>query len=226
MGIPTTRYVDSEGAPAWGISDVAQMATGYEVEDLMSFAGEVGSSWRRIRDRSADTGTIVHAGIRYALTLELSELPTVDKSQKVQAARALGRFNVWAASVGLSPDRVLYCEEPLIDHARGLGGTPDLIWQHPEHGVVLCDWKTSARPYLTHLVQTAAYARAAKAELDLDVKQAWVVRIPRAAGIERVGVRTLAVPSESYREALEAFDAAHTLLRAWPGLLEANRETT
>src|SRR5882672_7980270 len=130
--------------PEYVLSAVAQAVTGVKAAD-------------RAKQQAASIGTAMHAGIEWALRIQLGEDAGPEPRLPDAAAWAVESWKDWAKSVTLEPlaiERAVYCE------VCGYAGTLDLYAR--VHGVLtVLDWKSGKAIYPEAFLQNVAYRHAA-----------------------------------------------------------------
>jgi hypothetical protein len=153
--MPTQPYFDGRGNRLPSVTQVlsASWAKGDALVQWAWTQGKNGQDWKQVRDDAGTIGTIAHelvlSKIGGAAPQEWA--PSELRAARVPAHHAAG----WMDGHTFEP---LVVEEALVSGKLGYGGTPD--WYGIMDGVpTLLDIKTSARPYVSHYVQLAAYIK-------------------------------------------------------------------
>lgn len=119
--------------------------------------GREGIDIHKVRDNSADIGTLVHAMILGCYTGEVPDLSEYSLSDIAKANNSLQSFHAWANINAIKP---LYAEQPLISETFGFGGTPDLCGtRQSDNALILCDFKSGKGIYDEYSIQLGAYGQ-------------------------------------------------------------------
>lgn len=113
--------------------------------------GKANRDYRKTRDDAADIGTQTHEAIEQWFADGKDPMLL-----SPEAETAFGAFRAWYDAEELT---AIAPEVKLVSGEHEYGGQFDLIGEHPEHGLVVCDWKTSSGVYSDMLAQLAAYQR-------------------------------------------------------------------
>jgi hypothetical protein len=147
--------------PEYVLTAVAEAVTGVKAAD-------------RAKQRAASIGTAMHAGIEWALRIQLGEDAGPEPRLPDAAAWAVESWKDWAKSVALEPlaiERAVYCE------VCGYAGTLDLYAR--VHGVLtVLDWKSGKAIYPEAFLQNVAYRHAATRR-GMPSTQGLIVRLPK-----------------------------------------------
>ena len=125
----------------------------------------------KVRDESAELGTLAHECINEILSGREPEVP-----DEVRPA-VYGAID-WSSEMGLE---VVATESRIWHPVHRYAGTVDFIGRDPEGRLVVADWKRSKGLYPEHAYQGAAYAKAVN-HLHGGASRAYVVRLPLHQG--------------------------------------------
>jgi hypothetical protein len=147
--------------PEYVLTAVAEAVTGVKAAD-------------RAKQQAASIGTAMHAGIEWALRIQLGEDAGPEPRLPDAAAWAVESWKDWAKSVALEPlaiERAVYCD------VCGYAGTLDLYAR--VHGVLtVLDWKSGKAIYPEAFLQNVAYRHAATRQ-GMPSTQGLIVRLPK-----------------------------------------------
>lgn len=118
---------------------------------------------------AAKLGKSVHAAIDCHLRGDVAP------RMSTQARKVFKSWLKWWESARLE---VIAVEKMVYDLELGYAGTFDLLARHPEHGVILFDWKLTNYLYNEHDLQNIAYRHAA-AKRGMPSDKGVVVRLPK-----------------------------------------------
>ena len=117
--------------------------------------GVAGLDYRKVRDQSADIGSLVHHLIFCELTGENSYTPEYTPQDIAGSVPPMEKFESWRKEHTLKP---ILLETPIVSELYSFGGTPD-YYGLVDDVLTLVDFKTSEGFYLEHFCQLAAYER-------------------------------------------------------------------
>lgn len=205
------RHLGATGQHLFGVSDVASVgAASFDIDGICDFAASVGASWRAVREHFAEDGKRLHAAIAFVLRSgggsRVAPVPG--------DGYALAQWFMWASAKGIIDPRTrhIIIDEAIIDEARQIGCTPDLVTAPYGTGpIAIFDWKRSKVLRVSHVVQVCGQMRTLR-ETGLDVRTASVVRLPLAPP-EKVIETIIAHGSETEARALTIFDAGLDIIR-------------
>jgi len=150
--MPANRYSLPDGTRVPSVTTI--LGRFKESAALIHWAwtqGKKGLDYRKTRDDAAGIGTQTHEAIEQWFADGKDPMLL-----SPEAETAFGAFRAWFDAEELT---AIAPEVKLVSGEHEYGGQFDLLGEHPEHGLVVCDWKTSASVYPDFLAQLAAYQR-------------------------------------------------------------------
>jgi hypothetical protein len=117
--------------------------------------GVQGLDYNKVREASADIGTLVHYLVLCKLEGKEPDLSDYTPNDVATAAIPMKKFDAWLTEHKLEP---ILMETPLISEKYKFGGTPDFYGK--DNGkLTLLDFKTSGAVYDEYFYQLAAYKK-------------------------------------------------------------------
>ena len=153
-----------------------------------------------IRDESSALGTEVHALLRALAQGDNVSIPVEHQPAITGALAFLADYEITVCDT----ERVVW------DDVQRIAGTVDGIgWRNGQ--LVIWDWKRSAHIYWETALQLAAYAKLLSGLTDMDVAEAFAVRLPRTAGetyeAKRISGENLVTAYGCYYSATDLYSA-------------------
>ena len=133
-----------------------------------------GLDYLKVRDQTADIGTLVHYLIPCQLKGEEPDLSDCSPQDLASASVSMEKFNAWLEGKTLEP---ILLEEPMVSEEYGFGGTPD-YFGGVDGKLTLLDFKTSGAIYPENFYQLAAYVKLLE-EHGYKVESARIIRVSR-----------------------------------------------
>jgi hypothetical protein len=115
--------------------------------------GTQGLDYRKVRDQSGDTGTLVHYMILCALNHTEPDLEDYTQNEITTTTIPIGKFNKWHKEHEVCP---ILLEKPMVSEKYRYGGTFD-FYGTIDGILTLLDFKTSGAVYPENFYQLAAY---------------------------------------------------------------------
>ena len=117
--------------------------------------GVKGIDYRKVRDNSADIGTLAHALILAEFTGQTPDTSEYSPADLAKAQNSLKSFHSWLA---VNPLKPVLVETPLVSETFGFGGTPDVYAiRQTDNAHILIDFKTGKAIYAEASIQCASY---------------------------------------------------------------------
>ena len=154
-----TAYKALDGKRVPSVTTIIDGQLGWNKRVLMAWQkrmAEAGEDPDKIRDKSADIGTLAHYMIECYLLEETPELGDYSSNDIAMAKNAYDAFLLWWKDAGLV---FAASEMGLVSEKHRFGGTIDLLAKNKEGETVLIDFKTSNGVYAEHYIQVSAYVK-------------------------------------------------------------------
>lgn len=177
--------------------------------------------WRSRKTDNMDAGSWAHYLIETRGLGAETEAPRVSLEAEARGEVAFRHWLRWYERAPIR--RTIAIERKLVGHNLQTGGCPDLIYEHTDGRIVVCDWKTSARPKIRDsvLVQIGAYALLAHEQEDLPkVTAGHVVALPT---VEDAEVVEAIFSEDDLKVGATSFLAARALYETRKGVTKAVR---
>ena len=176
-------------------------------DGLMEWSNSLGFKGLRYKehlDSLARTGTLAHAKIEADLrgTAAPDETGYTEEEQRGAFASHF-HFRAWRRTHEV---RALALERVFVSEALRVGGTVDAILEVDSQPIIV-DFKTSAKPYLSHFLQLAAYQALVRETMGHNLP-VMVLCLPRVGGGY---TEALVQPDERLGAYLDTFLAAKRL---------------
>jgi hypothetical protein len=162
MARPKAGYYTKDGKRVPGTTTITSRFK--ESGGLIHWAWDLGMQgldYRDVRDKAADTGTLVHAMVEAHAAGEDPEASIAAQLPELQdpARRGFAAYLEWH---NVSKIEIVEQEMQMVSEDYRFGGTPDAIG-YCAGKLSLLDWK-SGSIYPEHVIQVAAYGRGLWAE--------------------------------------------------------------
>lgn len=148
-------YRLKDGSEVPGVSTVLKILN--KGEGLMHWAwdlGRKGEDYRKVRDNSADIGSLAHFMVECELRGEVADLSEFSPADQEKAANC---FKLAMGYIERERFTNIGQEVQLVSEQHGYGGTLDAPCLDRDGKYVLLDWKTSKSIYDEYLLQVSAY---------------------------------------------------------------------
>ena len=142
-------------------------------EGMAGLAQHAKNEHKRVAEESGDLGTRVHEWIDHLL--RTGEVVTPDDDM----ALAVHAFQEWYGHQTIGTFKESEC---MLYHHYGFAGTCDAVFDTPDGGIALVDWKTSKSIYPEYALQLGAYAMCYENVHEENVGEAYVVRFDKEKG--------------------------------------------
>lgn len=171
-----TQYKLKNGTLVAGVTTVLQVLNKPFLVEWAYKCGRDGLDIHKIRENSADIGTLSHYLILCDLKGETPYVKDYSANDMVVANTCLNNYHVWKKQHDL---KILMVETPLISEKFAYGGTLDL-YAELDGKNVLIDFKTSGGLYQDYIFQCAAYSQLILEETGKSPDAINLVRIPKS----------------------------------------------
>jgi hypothetical protein len=138
--------------------------------------GVQGLDYKKVRDQSGDTGTLVHYLVLCYLTKQEPSLEDYTQGEISTSILPMSKFDDWKQQHELAP---VLTETPLVSESYRYGGTPD-FYGTVDGKLTLLDFKTSGAIYPENFYQLAAYKQLLE-EAGHTVDEVAILRIGKSA---------------------------------------------
>lgn len=156
-GRPKGGYRTADGERVPGVTTIAKLIDGGDVEGLLIWANRLGlegKDHRAERDSAASIGTLAHNMVEAHIKgLPAASLEGLPENVQERACHAFNAYLAWERRTRLV---IVETEVSLVSEPHRFGGTLDAIGE-VDGELCLCDWKTSNSVYPAYLLQLAAY---------------------------------------------------------------------
>jgi hypothetical protein len=172
-----TKYKNKDGIVVPSVTTIIGGQLAWNKNVLIAWAKRTAASGEdpdKVRDKSADIGTIAHYLIECKLLGTEPELGDYATNDIEMAKNAFNAFSKWWEAKDFA---FLQSELPVVSEQYQFGGTIDLLAKHGDD-VILIDFKTSNGVYKEHLVQVAAYTEA-YVETFGDLKDVYILQLSK-----------------------------------------------
>lgn len=117
--------------------------------------GVKGIDYRKVRDNSADIGSLAHYLLLCRFSGETPDTSDYSPADLAKAHNSLKSFQAWNEN---NPMKPLMVETPMVSEKFGFGGTPDLYGiRTTDNAQILVDFKTGKAIYDEAKIQCSAY---------------------------------------------------------------------
>ena len=185
--MPANIYKNKDGERVPGVTTVIGGNLGWNKQQLMYWANQVGldgKNHRDVSDKAADTGTIAHKMVEMELKGETFDWPGLGyqmgatQEQIKEAQHAYESFMEW---VELVKFKLIYAEHTLVSEQYQFGGQIDIAAIQGKTAII--DIKTSNDIYADHKIQLAAYKHLWNENYpDNPVEKSYILRLGKQGG--------------------------------------------
>ena len=208
--------VNKPGLPNWA----SRMAAGFAIKEtkqlikdgnvtianLNALEERARKEHLRVRDDAASIGIAIHSVVEARL-----EGRVVEPSREVPEFVVRNVDDFFTES--LESFEVAYREE-VVAHPLPFAGTLDAILKVGDK-LILIDWKTSSGVYPEMALQVAAYAKAAKYALNVEIDEAWIIRFPKDDNPAELVTANIEFAWEAFKAAAQLHYAIQRQAMLW-----------
>jgi len=174
-----TAYKALDGKRVPSVTTIIGGQLGWNKRVLMAWQkrmAEQGEDPDKIRDKSADIGTLAHYMVEQYLLEREVELGEYSENDIEMAYNALDAFKLWWKDADLEFESA---ELRLVSEKHRYGGTIDMVSRDKEGNMVLIDFKTSNGIYAEHIIQVAAYGELFEEMREENVKETYILQLSK-----------------------------------------------
>lgn len=154
--MPTQKYENEKGERIPGVTTVEREWGGEKLGRLMGWAWKKGQAGQGLWEKpEAEIGTLVHLMIDDDIKGRKTDLSKYPMEHVVLAQKAFENYGKWKKQHDFKP---VETELALVSEKHQYGGTIDCIAEI-DSLLSICDWKSGADIYESHLIQIVAYAK-------------------------------------------------------------------
>jgi hypothetical protein len=152
-----TQYKDKNGVLLPGVTTIIGILAKPALIAWAYNCGLKGIDYRKVRDESADTGSLAHYLLLCKFQGVTPDVTDYTPAQLDKANNSLKSFFAWSETNEIKP---IFVEKPLISETYGFGGTLDLYGlRTKDNANILVDFKTGKALYAEYNIQCAAYGQ-------------------------------------------------------------------
>jgi len=172
-----TQYKDSEGNVVPSVTSIIGSQLGWNKNALINWTKKlvaIGEDPEKVRDKSADIGTLAHYLIECDLKGLQPNIGDFSINNLMLAQNAYNAFKKWWDDKNF---KFYKSECVIVSEEYKYGGTIDLLARR-ENDIYLIDFKTSGGIYPEHLLQVSAYEYAYSQEIE-PIKEVYILQLSK-----------------------------------------------
>src|SRR3990167_6869337 len=148
------RYRAADGTFLPSVTEILNVIAKPDLIPWANRLGKQGIDYDAHLQELARAGTLTHAKIEAALRGKPE--PDASTYTAEEQRHSFASFFHWIAWSKTHTIRVLTLERQYVSTIHAYGGTIDAVLEI-DGETVICDWKSSVKPYQSHFLQLAAY---------------------------------------------------------------------
>jgi hypothetical protein len=164
----TKEYLSEKLKPGISFDEI-------EIKDMLDSASR---QYLIKRDKAADIGTCVHKFCEDYINFKLGKSEQPEEPINPLIKNGANSFLKWVTDNNVE---FVFTERKIYSQKYGYAGTLDILGK-VNGNLAIIDIKTSKGIYSSYHLQVAAYREALIEELDLDIKESWILKLGKEDG--------------------------------------------